>query len=191
MKTKAISPFALFIFPSLIMVYVISLIMYMIGLSIHPNQDTVIAIFPFVYALVKLVSWGVCIHLPFIIFLAIKFKNRSALRILQFFLLLISLCVILFIMYSICIIIHKIGDGVFVTEPLVFSLNTFIPLGILSHVIAIILAIIKFKTHLLNIILQFILFIAISSMAVVYGIFLYLVLLGGHFSLNEAIWWLF
>jgi len=121
-------------------------------------------------------------------------------RILRFFILfvlpfLMTLCVISYMAYTFGFILYTervpaLYCGRSLTDPLVQSLNRFVPLGCLVHVVAVVLCVFRFKEGRIYALLQFCVFIAVSVLSVLLGECIF-TLWFPRFTLEESVWWLF
>ena len=122
-------------------------------------------------------------------------------RILRFFILfvlpsLMTLCVILCMAYTFKIVLDAERNkgfffcGRLLTDPLVQSLNWFVPSGFLIHVAMILSCVFRFKEGYLYTSLQFCVFIAVSVLSVLLGECIFTLWIPG-FTLKEQVWWLF
>jgi len=82
-------------------------------------------------------------------------------------------------------------DGNALTDPFVFSLNVLVPLGLLAHLVAVVLALAKYKKYRWYVIMWFLFFISVVCLIVIFGSRLFFIWLGGYFPLTELVWWLF
>ena len=106
-----------------------------------------------------------------------------------------TLCVISYMGYTFWIILYldkvpALYCGRSLTDPLVLSLNKVIPLGFMVHVTATMLSVLRFKEDRIYILLQFVIFVAVSILSVLFGKSIFASWFPG-FTLNDQVWWLF